>query len=119
GPGVQQAWTSTWSNDLAVSTPATPTGVVRHVVVALDATGDVMTLYVNGVAVGTATKTDGNTLNAHSGDIGIGAMRNATRFHDGNAGGDGFHYAGVLDEVALYNAALTPAQVATHYAAGS
>jgi hypothetical protein len=46
-------------------------------------------------------------------------MRQDTRFHDGNASGDGYFFAGVLDEVAVYNSALSPARVAAHHAAGS
>jgi hypothetical protein len=88
------------------------------VVVSLDATGNTMTLYVDAVAQGSATKTDGNPLNAHSGDIGIGAMQQDTHFHDGNASGDGYFFAGVLGEVAVYNIALSPARVAAHHGAG-
>ena len=114
-----RAWSNPWSNDLEVSRPVTPTTSPRHVVAVVDAVGDTLTLYVDGALGGTSTKTDGWALNAHSGNIGIASMQGATRFHDGNAGGNGNYFAGVIDEVALYNSALSATRIGVHHAVGT
>ncbi len=115
-----RAWSkgNNWSNPLQITAPVT-TGTRFHVVVALDATGNLMTMYVDGTAVGTATKTDGLVLASHGGDIGIGALNGGTEFHDGVASGSGRQFDGVVDEVAVYNSVLSAARVETHWAAAS
>lgn len=65
------------------------------------AAGGVLTLFLDGVSVATGAYTPGNTF----GD---------TVFFAGTATGP---YT--LDEVALYDTALSPASIAAHYAAGS
>ena len=42
-------------------------------------------------------------INAHAGNISIGAKRDATRYHDGNSGGAGDFFAGYIDEFHLFN----------------
>lgn len=115
-----RAWSkgNGWSNPLEV-TASVVAGTRYQVVLALDATGDAMTLYVDGTAVGTAGKTDGLVLAAHSGDIGIGMMNGAAEFHDGVVSGSGLNADAVIDEVAVYNSVLSAPRVETHWAAGS
>lgn len=71
----------------------------HHVVVTC--TGSVVALYVDAGADGTFA--GGNVLAATTLNIG--------RFYTG-----GFTWGGSIDEVALYNIVLTPAQIANHYA---
>lgn len=68
--------------------------------------GSVASIYVNGVLLASAPFAPGTTYN---GDAHIGV----------SAPGQGFNidFNGTMDEVSLYNVALTPDQVATHYAA--
>lgn len=78
-------------------------GVKYHVVLTYD--GTTARIYVNGVLDATAALAfpggfDPNTVAPYQ----IGA-RNA---------GDGFPYDGIIDEVAVYNYALTPAQIQSH-----
>jgi hypothetical protein len=60
-------------------------------------------LYKDGVQVGTAAA--GGTLRAGTGTVRVGAVSGGTSA-----------FVGTLDEVAVYGAALSPAQVASHYA---
>ena len=49
----------------------------------------------------------------------IGAMADGTRFHDGLAGGAGFRFAGVIDEVAVYGKVLSASAIDVHHVAGT
>jgi trimeric autotransporter adhesin len=86
---------------------AAQAGVLQHIVMTYDAVAGAMKGYVNGVAVGTGAPAP--TLPVNSG--GILCLLNRT---SGFAGG----FNGTLDEVALYNVALTPVQILTHYLTG-
>lgn len=69
--------------------------------------------YLNGVPFGTQTGV-GQIFN-HGDDMGIGGMDTNIWLVDGtNPGGDGLYFSGLIDEVALYNTALTPAQIENH-----
>ncbi len=78
----------------------------HHVVLVLDAPGtttltaDAFCGYLDGVefARGSAA-----AITSHTGDIAIGAMRDATKFHDGNSSGSGNFFAGYIDEFHLFN----------------
>jgi len=99
---------------------AVSTGTTYHLMfVYNDSRDDSMTAYLNGVPVGGVNGV--NTINAHTGDVGIGAMNNDTRVADGtadglNQSGDGLNFDGRIDEFALYSYALTTQQAQTHYA---
>ena len=56
---------------------------------------------------------------SHGDDTGIGAMIQNVRFHDSatSDGSNGFYFDGTLDEIALYNSALSALDVKQHYAA--
>ena len=115
------AWSNStgWSNQLVtVAPPAITVGTRHHVAVVLDAIASrSLTLYLDGAAVAISTKTDAGSWAGHSDDGGIGAQNSDTRFHDGPTSGGGRNFAGIIDEVVLFNAALGPASIAGHQAA--
>jgi hypothetical protein len=77
--------------------------VWQHVVVTRTAATNTIAFYVNGVAKGTGVASV--SASAGNAPISIGRAKSGTRYT-----------SGVIDEVALYPAVLTPAQVSTHYA---
>lgn len=93
---VNQAISEVYAAGLALD-------VYSHVVGTFD--GTALRLYVNGVEVGNAL----NTISLPDGTVGfaIGAKG------DGTPG----YFDGSLDEVAVYDRALSPAEVAAHFAA--
>jgi signal peptidase I len=112
------AWTSNWSNRLIVTTPVT-VGTRYHVGVVLDAVRSrQLELFLDGVSVGSATKTDSRTWRAHGDHGAIGGLNAGTKFHDGNATGGGYHFDGVIDEVVLFNSALDSDRIGNHARAG-
>lgn len=84
--------------------PATPTGQWRHVVMVIKS-GD-SRVYVDGQQFGSAVATTFTSIDAAS-NVSIGL---------GHAGGRWFK--GQIDEVAVYNRALTSDRVTAHYNAG-
>lgn len=108
----------------SVATPAvlaqTPiqSGQSYHVVGVFDGdpsgTNGSLILYVNGVEV--ARGGGAGQLYNHSGDIRIGAGNG--RIHTGESGNLGY-FDGVLDDLSLYNLALSSNRVAAHYRAGT
>jgi hypothetical protein len=85
-----------------VAGPAVTAGTWYHVVVTYD--GAALVLYMNGVAVGQV---------AASGPVSLGT---GGLLLGGYPATGGYGFSGVLDEAAVYGQALTPTQVATHYA---
>jgi glucose/arabinose dehydrogenase len=91
-----------------VNHPLSAGGVVApgswyHIVGTYD--GSVQRLYVNGALV--ASQPLSGTVDAVAGDFRIGTTRASEFFN------------GAIDEVAVFNKALTPAQVQAHYEAGA
>ena len=74
---------------------------------AMTRSGSTLKLYVNGVAVATATAS--GALNASSGNLAIG--RTGATSVD--------YFKGSIDEVAVYPAALSSTRIAAHYRAGT
>lgn len=70
--------------------------------------GTSITTYLNGVQLGTAAVT-ASTIATTTNQINIGARPNNSSNY----------FPGVMDEVAIYNYALTSSQIAAHYAAGT
>ena len=95
-------------------------GQVYHVVAVLqgDATGfnGTLTLYLNGVAANTVSGV--GQLYAHTGNIEIGSGGTTTLDINDDSGALG-NFDGVLDDLSLYNTALSSNTVALHYALGS
>lgn len=112
-----RSWNSDWSpSELQVTTTVPPGR--HHLGMVLDAVGDTLDVYLDGVLVGTATKTDGRDWDSHPDDTGIGRVNGSTKFHDGNSSAP-TPFAARIDEVAVFNTALAPAQVIEHWANGS
>jgi hypothetical protein len=88
----------------AVSTASASTTSFLHVVATFD--GLDLVIYVNGEAQGTQTASF--SIAGATADFVVGA----------EAGGTANYFTGTLDEVAVYDNALTPDQVKTHYLAG-
>src|SRR6202023_2095995 len=84
---------------------ATVADVWQHVAATYD--GSTMTIYVNGVSVGTPVSATG-TINAVTNDLLIG--KNIV---------NGESFPGLVDEVELFDRALTQSEVQTIYDAGS
>ncbi|MDJ0660630.1 MAG: cadherin domain-containing protein [Crocosphaera sp.] len=77
-----------------------------------------LTAYVNGESIGTVT-TSFTYIPSHSGDVAIGQMNDATRFSDdsSSSANSGYYFDGTIDDVALYNKALSSQRIAAHYSA--
>ncbi len=89
-------------------------GEIYHVAFTINSTNGEFIGYVNGNEIGrTAVNA---TFPAHSGDIAIGAMRQATWFHDGSQSGNGLNFDGKISDVAIYNDTLSAAQMSDHAA---
>ena len=84
-----------------------------HVAAMLDGSTGTLSFYTNGVLAAqtnTTIRPFGDLLPDQSPGIGIGNV---------NDGGNNFPFIGDLDEIALYNRALTPAEIQSIYNAGS
>jgi Concanavalin A-like lectin/glucanases superfamily/Immunoglobulin domain/Immunoglobulin I-set domain len=84
-------------------------GVFQHVAVTYDKVSGVADLYWNGSVVATANV--GSFTPKTGNDLLLGCRL--------NNGGGGVYFAGALDEISLYNRALTSDEVAAIYGAGS
>lgn len=104
-------------NETFLSTPLSDNGW-HHVAIVLDAPGgdnlqsSALIAYFDGAQIASG---DGAPLNSHTGDIAIGAMRNASRFHNGNGSGTNYRFDGCVDEFHLYNRALSGLEIAQLY----
>jgi hypothetical protein len=107
--------TTPWP-DTFISAPVSA-GDVHHAVLVFDYLGDRFELFIDGASA-TSTTGIGRLFN-HSRDVGVGAMNDATVFHDSQSSGNGFSFGGVIDEVAAYPTPLGSAEVANHYLIGT
>jgi hypothetical protein len=72
-------------------------------------------LWLNGMLVATGEAAE---MASHTGDVGLGAMRATTVFHDGTVGGDGLSFAGIIDEFRYFDGRLlTEQEIVGLYAA--
>ena len=101
-------WTGTFH-----STDQIQSGQWHHVALVLNGGStiqpDVFKAYVDGTEIGSGT---GSQLWTHSDAIGVGQVVQTTKFHDGDSGG-GHGYAGLMDELRVYQRALAAAEVQT------
>ena len=84
-------------------------GETYHVAFVFDQPNNSFTGYLNGNSMGSVT-VDNAVFPSHSGNIGIGYAPDGVQFHDGDTGG-GYHFDGRISNVAIYNSALTQADV--------
>lgn len=119
-PGPSAPWDSAEAinNGLYVGT-GIEANQTYHLVMVMDGdasgTTGTITGYLNGSAFGVVSGV-GQLFGANA-DIAIGGYKNNTRFHSGNGAttGNGGFFDGTIDEVALYNTALTAGQVSDHW----
>jgi len=96
------------STDLQLAAGSLVVGSTYHVVAVYDAAGT-MALYINGVSVGSPSRTPNANMKAVSPlAIDIGSRTSTTDL-----------FSGVIDEVAIYNRALSATEVSQHYLIGS
>jgi hypothetical protein len=86
-----------------------PNGSWQHLVATFDQSASVMRLYVNGQQVGSATPPATLVNTTH--EVSIGARKNQ------NSSAYDLNLDGLIDEVAIYNRALSAAEVLAHYQA--
>jgi hypothetical protein len=86
-----------------------PDGNWHHLVGVCDEANGNVLLYVDGVLAGSTTITPGSGLQASANPISIGSRQSAS------SGSYDAQFYGIVDEVAIYNYALTPAQVSADY----
>lgn len=107
-PGRANEWDGTF-----LSTDAPADGEWHHVALVLDGAATVQPDSIIGYLDGSEfDRGDGSQLLSHSGDIGIGNIKQDTRFHDGSFIGDAVKvFAGQLDDFRIYNSALDPQDI--------
>lgn len=108
---------NTWDTDLD-ATVTIAAGTTYHVVAVLDATGNDLALHVNGSLVAMASKSDGADMGVRAGGMSIGRASGQMRYHDGQDRSTNA-FTGTIDEVAVYDRALTIGEIQDHWAAGN
>ena len=88
-----------------------------HVAIVFNEGTDKFRLYLNGVLVDTDIGI-GNIF-AHSSRSAVGGVAQKTRFHDGASDPAGYYFDGKIDEVVIYNKALSTASILQRYLVGS
>ncbi len=96
-------WGNQYTNTFTLST--SPVNRWNHLVAVCDASSNTIKVYQDGVLVHTHNYTGNKTFNAHTMAIG------------GFAGGS-CAFNGLIDEVAIYNRALSPEEIQQHYKEG-
>ncbi|WP_022836661.1 T9SS type A sorting domain-containing protein [Salisaeta longa] len=95
---------------VAASTPIN-TNTAYTATLVFDYAKGTMELLLNGAVAATATGVDAGVgrLYDHGGDIGIGAVRNQTKFEDGSEPENGNHFTGKIAALVFYEASLNSA----------
>ncbi|MEM6472004.1 MAG: LamG-like jellyroll fold domain-containing protein [Planctomycetota bacterium] len=105
------AWSESTGWDFQAITVDVEPGTDYSIVTVYDGASNTYTAFVNGEEVGSLEV--GDTMSAHSGNIGLGGLAQHTVFHDGdNSSNDGYYFEGAVGEFAVYNDALSNADVA-------
>ena len=106
-PGKESGWSGTW-----LSTNKISADEWHQVDLVLDGgrqvTQNAFRGYLDGQQFGSGA---GSQLWDHSGGIGIGSINGGTRFHDGITPDSGSGFAGAVDEVMVFNDALSSSEV--------
>jgi hypothetical protein len=106
--GTWQYWTGPAWDNLGSTTAPVVQGQWTHLTGTYDAATKTKRLYYNGQLVATRTNVTATPNGAYALRIGGGATE----------GTGNYWFRGDIDEVAVYNTALSPGQIATHYATG-
>jgi len=108
-PSGESNWQGTYLDLGAVTA-----GEWKHVVISLNGTPAVESFAFAAFVDGNwAADGVGSQLWSHSGDIGIGATNNDTKFESGDRSGTGIDlYRGLIDDVRVYNDALLAEEAA-------
>ena len=89
---------------------ATTADTWHHVAIVYDNAGTTqMHFYYDGALVSSAAASA--AMSSHSGNDAVGAMRNDTFLHSGSQSGDGFNFAGFINEFRVFSNALTLAEI--------
>jgi hypothetical protein len=87
---------------------------IYHVVLVFDGSSQTVAGYANGTIFGIATTNFTQIETAYRGN-GVGGVNDYTLFHDGAFTElKGKNFTGIIDEVALYNRALSPSRIQLH-----
>ncbi|MEW6302149.1 MAG: choice-of-anchor D domain-containing protein [Verrucomicrobiota bacterium] len=97
---------SSQNNVFSLSTNALPTGTLIHVAGVYDSSAQKLRLYVNGV-LDSDTSTSGMTPQVNSNPLLIGKRV------------DGLYFKGLIDELTIYNTALSQTEIQSIYGAGT
>ncbi len=110
-PGKESGWSGTWLST-ELSTDSASAEEWHRVDLVLEGgrqvTQDAFRGYLNGEQFGSGA---GSQLWSHSGGIGLGSINGGTRFHDGLTPNSGSGFAGAIDEVTIYNDALSSQEI--------
>ena len=108
-PRQESNWSGTW-----LSTDKISADKWHHVDLVLDGgrqvSQDAFRGYLDGQQFGSGA---GSQLWEHSGGIGVGSINGGTRFHDGLTPNSGSGFAGAIDEVRIFNDALSSHEIKT------
>jgi hypothetical protein len=105
-----------WASGPAFVSAPISVGEVYHLTLVYDANGNRLEGFLNGASFGTVTGI--GTLHSATAANAIGAMQDGTRFHDSATGGNGNHFDGTIDEVAVYSEVVAASRILAHYRSG-
>jgi len=118
--GDVETWAGSWQNTNRIQ-PNT----WHHVVLVLDASSDptqvqpgVLAAYLDGVPFENGS-TEGMQIHSHGDDSGLGTLQEYTVQHDAGASAETIKFYGGLDDVKIWNRALSVSEVTSMYQSGS
>ena len=108
-------WEDTYLSIELTDTNWHQVGLVLDALESNDAQSEAFRAFFDGVEFARGT---GAPLDAHSGNIALGANRGNTRYHDGNSSGTADRFAGFIDEFHLWNRALSNGEMGQLFGLG-
>ncbi len=110
-PGKESGWQGTW-----LSTDAVSADQWHRVDLVLQGEDEVsrgaIRGYLDGEEFGSG---EGSQLWSHTGGTGLGSINGGTRFHDGLTPNSGSGFAGAIDEVMIFNDALSSSEIQSNF----